>query len=174
MVENPHHYRQSQKTLRRKQRTLSRREKGSRRRRKAAWSVAKTHLKVSRQRKDFQHKVSRSYVNKYQVIVSEDLNIGGMVRNHCLAKSISDAGWSSFLSMLAYKAASAGRVFVQVAAQFTSQKCFRCGEIVAKSLSVRTHVCSHCGFVEDRDVNAAKNILAKYTQKRRCCINQFE
>lgn len=164
-VENPRHYRASQKTLRRKQRTLSRRVKGSRRRRKAAWSVAKTHLKVSRQRQDFHHKVSRCYVNRYQVIVCEDLNVAGLVRNHSLAKSISDAGWSSFLSMIAYKAESAGRVFVQVPARFTSQKCCRCGELVPKSLSVRTHVCTHCGYVEDRDVNAAKNILKAYTAR---------
>ncbi len=161
-VENPKHYRESEKTLRRKQRTLCRRVKGSRRRRKAAWSVAKTHLKISRQRKDFHHKVSRFYVDKYQTIVSEDLNIQGLVRNHCLAKSISDAGWNSFLNMIAYKAESAGRVFVQVPARFTSQKCFRCGELVPKSLSVRTHICTHCGYVEDRDVNAAKNILQSY------------
>ena len=159
IVENPRHYRASQKTLRRKQRTLSRRVKGSHRRLKAARSVAKTHLKVSRQRKDFQHKVSRAYVNQYQLIACEDLNVAGMMRNHCLAKSISDAGWSSFLNMLAYKAESAGRVFVQVPARFTSQKCFKCGELVPKSLSLRTHVCTHCGYVEDRDVNAAKNRL---------------
>jgi len=162
MVANPKHYRESEETLRRKQRILCRRVKGSRRRRKAAWSVAKTHLTISRQRKDFHHKVSRSYVNRYQTIVSEDLNIQGMVRNHSLAKSISDAGWNSFLNMVAYKAESAGRVFVQVPARFTSQKCFRCGELVPKSLSVRTHVCTHCGYVEDRDVNAAKNILHSY------------
>lgn len=161
-VDNPRHYRESQKTLRRKQRTLSRRIKGSHRRRKAAWNVAKTHLKTSRQRKDFHHKVSRSYVNRYQTIVGEDLNIQGMVRNHCLAKSISDAGWNSFLNMVAYKAESAGRVFVQVSARFTSQKCFKCGELVSKSLSVRTHICTHCGYLEDRDVNAAKNILHSY------------
>ena len=161
-VENPRHYRASQNTLRRKQRTLSRRVKGSRRRRKAVRSVAKTHLKVSRQRKDFHHKVSRSYVNKYQVIVCEDLNVAGMGQNHCLAKSITDAGWNSFLNMVAYKAQSAGRVLVQVPARFTSQKCFKCGELVPKSLSVRTHVCTHCGYVADRDVNAAKNILQSY------------
>ena len=167
IVNNPRHYRTSQKTLRRKQRMLSRRVKGSRRRRKAACSVAKTHLKISRQRKDFHHKVSRSYVNRYQVIACEDLNISGMVRNHCLAKSISDVGWNSFLNMVAYKAQSAGRVFVQVPARFTSQKCFQCGELVPKSLSVRTHICTHCGYVEDRDVNAAKNILKEYTASER-------
>lgn len=161
-VANPRHYRGSQRTLRLKQRTLARRVKGSRRRRKAARSVAMTHLKTGRQRRDFQHKVSRSYVNRYQTIVSEDLNIQGMVKNHCLAKSICDAGWDSFLSMIAYKAESAGRVFVQVPARFTSQQCFKCGGLVPKSLSVRTHVCMHCGYMEDRDVNAAKNILRSY------------
>jgi putative transposase len=163
-VDNPRWYRSAQKTLARKQRALCRCKRGSRRRRKAARNVAKTHLKIARQRKDFLHKVSRSYVNRYQTIVLEDLNISGMVRNHPLAKSIVDASWSAFVAFLTYKAENAGRQVVAVPAHFTSQKCFSCGELVPKSLSVRTHVCGHCGYVEDRDINAAKNILRAGTR----------
>src|SRR6266852_3759932 len=129
-VENPRYYCKSQATLRRKQRTIARRKKGSKRRRKAAKSTAQTHL-----------------------------NIDGMVKNHHLAKSIMDASWGAFLDILTAKAESAGHEVIRVNPRYTSQKCFRCGEIVHKSLSVRTHICPFCGYVEDRDVNAAKNIL---------------
>ena len=91
----------------------------------------------------------------------EDLNIGGMLKNQHLAKSISDASWGAFLDILEAKAANAGHQVMRVNPRFTSQKCHQCGEIVQKSLSVRTHICPCCGYVADRDVNAAKNILAK-------------
>jgi len=160
-IENPRYYRKSQRTLRRKQRTLCRRKKGSKRRRKAAKSTAQTHLKVSRQRHDFHFKVAKQYVDSHSMIAVEDLNINGMVKNHHLAKSISDAGWGEFLSILTVKAESAGHKVVRVNPRFTSQQCFHCGAIVQKSLSVRTHICSSCGYRADRDVNAAQNILLK-------------
>jgi putative transposase len=84
-----------------------------------------------------------------------------MVKNHHLAKSIMDASWGAFLDILSAKAASAGHEVIRVTPRFTSQKCHQCGEIVQKSLSVRTHLCPFCGYVADRDVNAAHNILAK-------------
>jgi putative transposase len=158
-IENPRFYRTSQKTLRRKQRQLSRRKKGSHRHRKAARNVAKTHLKINRQRCDHHFKVAKQYAESYQQIAVEDLRILNMVKNHHLAKSISDAGWGAFLTILTAKAASAGHEVIRVNPRFTSQKCHQCGEIVQKSLSVRTHVCPFCGYVADRDVNAAKNIL---------------
>jgi putative transposase len=158
-VENPRHYRKSQKTLRRKQRQLSRRKKGSKRRRKAAKNVAKTHLKISRQRRDFHFKTAKKYADTYQVIAVEDLQITNMVKNHHLAKSIHDASWGAFLDILTDKAERAGHRVIRVRPHFTSQKCHKCGEIVQKSLSVRTHICPFCGYVADRDVNAAKNIL---------------
>jgi putative transposase len=158
-VPNPRFYRTSQKTLRRKQRTLCRRKKGSKRRRKAARNVAKTHLKISRQRRDHHYKVARQYSEKYHHIAVEDLAILNMVKNHHLSKSIMDASWGAFLAILEAKAASAGHQVIRVNPRFTSQKCHQCGEIVQKSLSVRTHICPFCGFVADRDVNAAKNIL---------------
>jgi putative transposase len=158
-VDNPRYYRKSQATLRRKQRMIARRTKGSKRRRKAARSTAQTHLKIKRQRRDFHFKTARQYTDRYHRIAVEDLNIDGMVKNHHLAKSIMDASWGAFLDILTAEAENAGHEVIRVSPRFTSQKCFQCGEIVQKSLSVRTHVCPSCGYVEDRDVNAAKNIL---------------
>ena len=158
-VENPRFYRTSQRTLRRKQRMIARRKKGSKRRRKAAKSTAQTHLKISRQRRDHHFKVAKPYAESYQHIAVEDLAITNLVKNHHLAKSIMDASWSAFLEILEDKAARAGHQVIRVNPRFTSQKCFHCGEIVQKSLSVRTHVCPFCGYVADRDVNAAQNIL---------------
>src|SRR2546421_5164614 len=145
--------------LRRKQRTMCRRKKGSHRRRKAAKNVAKTHLKINRQRRDHHFKTAKPYAERYHHLAIEDLQITTMVKNHHLSKSILDAGWGQFLDILEDRAARAGHQVIRVNPRFTSQKCHQCGEIVQKSLSVRTHVCPFCGCVADRDVNAAKNIL---------------
>jgi putative transposase len=158
-VENPRFYRTSQKTLRRKQRAIARRKKGSHRRRKAARSTAQTHLKIARQRRDFHYKTAKRYTEQYHMIAVEKLSILNMVQNHSLAISIMDASWGAFLDILEEKAGRAGHQVVRVNPRFTSQKCHRCGEIVQKSLSVRTHVCPFCGYIADRDVNAAQNIL---------------
>jgi putative transposase len=158
-IENPRFYRTSQRTLRRKQRVMCRRTQGSHRRRKAAKNTAKTHLKIARQRRDHHFKTAKPYAERYQRIVVEDLQITNMVKNHHLSKSILDAGWSAFLAILENKAESAGHQMIRVNPRFTSQKCFMCGEIVQKLLSVRTHLCPFCGYVADRDVNAAKNML---------------
>jgi putative transposase len=160
-VDNPRFYRTSQRTLRRKQRTLCRRKKGSNRRRKAAKNTAQTHLKIARQRRDFHSKTAKQYADNYHHIAVEKLSIDNMVKNHCLAKSIMDASWGAFLAILTEKAERAGHCVIRVNPRFTSQKCFHCGEIVQKSLSVRTHVCPFCGYVADRDVNAAQNILKR-------------
>jgi putative transposase len=157
-VENPRFFRTSQATLRRKQRRLCARKKGSQRRRKMARSTAQTHLKIKRQRRDFHFKTAKRYADAYCSIVVEDLNIRGLARTK-LAKSILDAAWGAFLNILAYKAASAGGQVIRINPRYTTQKCFKCGEYVQKSLSVRTHICPHCGYVADRDVNAALNIL---------------
>jgi putative transposase len=159
MVENPRHYRRGQKRLAHAQRILCRRKRGSHRRRKAAREVACQHLKISRQRRDFHFKTAKRYADGYSRICVEDLNVVGMVKNHQLAKSIHDAAWSAFLGILEDKAERADHQVIRVPARFTTQKCRRCGEHVQKSLSVRTHICPFCGLVEDRDVNAAKNIL---------------
>jgi putative transposase len=157
-VENPRFFWTSQAALRRKQRRLSVRKKGSRRRRKMARSTAQTHLKIERQRRDFHFKTAKQYADTYSTIVVEDLNLRGLARSR-LAKSILDAAWGAFLFILTYKAGSAGGQVVRINPRFTTQKCSRCGELVQKSLSVRTHSCPSCGYVADRDVNAAQNIL---------------
>jgi len=158
MVENPRYYRKSQATLRRKQRVVSRRVKGSRNRRKAVQNLAKTHLRIERQRKDFHFKTAKHYADRYRTIVVEDLAVGRMVHGN-LAKSIYDAGWIAFILILAFKAESAGGKVVRINPRYTTQKCSSCGEHVQKSLSVRTHICPYCAYVADRDVNAARNIL---------------
>jgi putative transposase len=157
-VENPHFYRTSQRTLRRKQRTLAR-KKGSHRRRKAARSTAQTRLKITRQRRDFHYKTAKQYTEHYQVIAVEKLAMLIMAHNQAPAKSIMDASWGAFLDILEDKAERAAHQAVRVNPRFTSQKCNRCGEIVQKSLSVRTYMCPFCGYYADRDVNAAQNTL---------------
>jgi len=160
-VESPRYYRTSQKTLRRKQRSIARRKKGSTRRRKASRSAAQTDLKIKRQRRDFHFKVAKLYAQHFAIIAVEKLQIPHMLKNHHLAKSIMDAGWGAFLDILDTKAARAGHHVIRVNPCFTSQKCSKCGEIVQKSLSVRTHICPFCGYIADRDVNAAHNILQR-------------
>lgn len=159
MVENPRYLRKSEAKLKREQRKLSRKTKGSNSRKKQRTKVAKIHRKIKNQRNDFLHKESRKLVENYDVIVFEDLRIKNMVKNHRLAKSISDASWSKFIEYTTYKAESAGRKVIFVNPRNTSQTCSGCGVIVKKSLSVRVHKCPHCGLVLDRDVNAAINIL---------------
>jgi putative transposase len=159
VVENPRHSRKGEKRLAKAQRRVSRRKKGSKRRKKAVVLLAKAHQHVRRQRADHHHKTALALVRAYDVIYLEDLQIANMVRNRHLAKSIADAGWAAFRSILACKAVWAGKRVVAIPAQYTSQDCSSCGARVAKSLSVRTHVCPSCGLVLDRDANAARNIL---------------
>jgi putative transposase len=152
--------RQSEKKIKRAQRKVSRRKKGSKRRRKSVWRLKRAHLRVANKRRDTHHKVARKLIEKYDVIAIEDLSIKNMVKNHHLAKSISDAGWSSFATILVAKAEDAGRRIVKVDPKFTSQVCSMCGAVGKKELSQRWHSCE-CGGELHRDVNAAKNILTK-------------
>src|SRR5262249_25501755 len=135
MIHNPRCYRKAQAYLRRCARRVARRKKGSNRRRKAVKLLAKAHLKVRRQRNDFQHKEARKMVEQYDTIYYEDLQTANMLKNHHLANSISDAGWSTFLSILAFKAANAGKQAVAVPPAYTSQACSGCGVLVSKGLS---------------------------------------
>jgi putative transposase len=122
--------------------------------------LAKAHQKVRRQRQDFHHKTALAIVRQYDTIYHEDLQTANMVRNHHLATSIQDAGWSQFLSILAFKAVYAGKRAVAAPPAYTSQKCSGCGRVVWKGLSVRWHHCPYedCGTSLHRDHNAAKNI----------------
>lgn len=158
-VENPRHLNKSLRKLRFHQRRLAKAQKGSVRRKKKARIVARTHERIANQRRDYLHKTARSYVNRCDVICIENLTPSTMVKTHCLARAITDASWSMLRQLLESKAASAGKEVIAVPPQFTSQRCSSCGEMVVKSLSVRTHLCPHCGYQECRDVNAAKNIL---------------
>ena len=158
-IENPRHYRKAERQLATAQKRVSRRKKGSKRCRKAIALLQRKHQQVKRQQTDFHHKTALALVRRYDAIYLEDLQVAYMVRNPRLAKSISDAGWAAFRSILAGKAVYAGRRVVAVPPAFTSQECSGCGERVPKSLSVRTHVCPSCGLVMDRDENAALNIL---------------
>jgi putative transposase len=148
------------KNLKRKQQKLSRKVKGSNRRSKARKLVAKVNSKIKRVREDFLHKLSRKIVNENQVIVVENLNIKGMVRNHCLAKAISDAGWGMFTTMLKYKAEMIGKVYVEIDRFFPSSKtCNQClFKVSDMNLMIREWKCPQCEAVNDRDINAAKNI----------------
>ncbi len=158
VVENPRLHRRGEKKLAKANKRVSRRKKGSKRRGKAVGLLGKAHQTVKRQRSDFHHKTALALLRQYDTISLEDLQVANMVRNRHLAKSISDAGWAQFRSILEFKAACAGKRVVAVPAQYTSQDCSGCGERMPKSLSVRTHVCTSCGLALDRDVNAARNI----------------
>jgi putative transposase len=158
MIHNPRCYRRAERRLKTAQRKVARRKKGSNRRRKAVKLLAKAHQQVKRQRHDFQHKAALTLVRAYDTIYHEDLQTANMLKNHHLAKSIQDAGWSAFLSILNAKAAYAGRRVVGVPPAYTSQICSGCGAGVKKGLSVRWHSCPECGTSLHRDHNAAKNI----------------
>ena len=162
-VENPHYLRKAEKELKRKQRLLSKKKKGSNRRKNTRRKVAILHEHITNQRKDFHCKTSHGLYKRYDAIVVEDLQITNMVKNHHLAKSISDAAWGNFILSLESKAGNTGKHLVKVSPKYTSQKCSQCGEIVKKSLSIRTHQCNNCGLVLDRDENAAINILRAAT-----------
>jgi putative transposase len=158
-VENPRHLRKSEKALKRLGRRLSRTHKGSKNRANITNRLSRKHLKVSRQRKDFAVKLARCVVQSNDLVAYEDLQVRNMVKNKRLSKSISDAAWSAFRGGLEYFGKVFGVVTVAVPPHYTSQNCSNCGKVVNKSLSQRTHRCSDCGFVLDRDWNAAINIL---------------
>ena len=159
-VENPRFLRKSERKLKTLQKRLSRTKKGSKNRRKAHNRLARKHLQVQRQRKDFAVKQARCVSISNDIVAIENLNVKGIVRNHKLAKSISDASWSMFRQWLEYFCHVFSRELIIVNPAYTSQDCSSCGERVKKSLSTRTHICK-CGCVLDRDENAAINILAK-------------
>lgn len=158
-VENPRHLRKSEKSLKRLNRRLSRTQKGSKNRAKARNRLSRKHLKVSRRRKDFAVKLARCVVQSSDLVAYEDLQVRNMVKNKKLSKSISDAAWTAFRNWIEYFGKVFGVATVAVPPHYTSQNCSNCGKVAKKSLSQRTHQCPHCGFVLDRDWNAARNIL---------------
>jgi len=159
-IENPRLLRKSEKRLKRLQKRVFKRQKGGKNRNKVRQKLARQHLKVSRQRKDWLVKLASALVASNDLIAYEDLQVRNLVKNHHLAKSISDASWSIFTLLVDYYCKIHGIVCVAVPPQYTSQDCSGCGERVKKSLSTRTHKCK-CGTELHRDHNAAINILAK-------------
>lgn len=160
-IEPPEFLRVSEKRLSREQIHLSKKKLRSNNRNNQRIIVSKVHRRIRNQRKDFAHKTSRTLVNTYDHIVFEDLQIRNMVKNHHLAKSISDAGWSQLINFTKTKAEYAGKIVELVNPRNTSQNCSSCGNLVKKNLSQRTHNCPFCGLVLDRDHNAAINIENK-------------
>ncbi len=160
---NPKHLAKYEKKLAKKQRIAARKKKGSNRRKKARKIVAKVYERIGNVRQDYLHKLSRKIVDNNQVVVVENLNVKGMVRNHKLAKAISDLGWGTFVNFLSYKCEKEGKVLVEINRWFPSSKtCSNCHyQIKELSLDVRTWTCPSCGTHHDRDGNAAKNIRAE-------------
>jgi putative transposase len=161
-VANPKTFKAKYKRLRNAQKALSRKLKGSNNRYKARLKVAKLHAEIVDSRKDFLHKLTTQLVRDNQTIAVEDLNVKGMVKNHTLAQSISDASWGELVRQLTYKSEWYGRELVKIDRWFPSSKrCSCCGHIVEKMpLNVRDWGCPQCGTKHDRDLNAANNILA--------------
>src|SRR6266852_2692190 len=160
-VENPRVLCRAEKKLTRLHRRVSKKQKKSANRKKARKRLAVAYLKVQRQREDFARKSANTLVTSRDLIAYEHLQIRNMVKNHKLAKSLSDASWGRFLWWLNYYGAIHAIPVIAVEPAFTSQDCSGCGRRMKKSLSVRTHTCSGCGLVLDRDHNAAINILDK-------------
>lgn len=180
-IENPRYFRKGEKKLAKAQQALARKKRGSKRRKKAVKAVARAHRKVRNQRRDFHHKESHNLVRCYETIVFEDIQPANLSKapkpkqdengkylpngasaKGGLNKSILDAGWSTFIAMCEYKAECAGLTVLRVDPKYTSQICSGCGvKGPHKDLSERTHTCSSCGHVLDRDHNAALNILKR-------------
>ena len=161
VIENPKYYRKTEYRIKKTQKQLSKCKKFSKNYKKVQLKLSKLHEKIKNQRKDFQHKWSRKIVNENQVIVSEDLNVKGMLKNHKLAKSIQDASFGSFCNMIAYKANEQNRKYVKIGTFYPSSKLCHCCGFKYKGLKLeeRFWTCPDCGTYLDRDENAAINIL---------------
>lgn len=161
-VAAPNTFRKYEAKLAKLQRRLAKKQKGSKNRAKARLKVARMHARIADARRDFLHKLSTRLINENQVIAVESLSVSNMQKNRCLSKSISDAGWSEFLRQLEYKARWYGRELIGIDRWYPSSKrCSDCGYTMPKMpLSVREWLCPECGSIHDRDINAARNVLA--------------
>ncbi len=159
---NPKFFAKDEKKLAKAQRRHAKKKKGSKNRAKARLKVARIHKKIADRRRNYQHQLSTKIIGENQVICIESLSVKNMVQNHCLAKAISDVGWSEFTRQLEYKAEWYGRTLVKIDKWYPSSKrCFDCGHILdSLPLDVREWTCPECGVHHDRDINAARNILA--------------
>lgn len=161
-VASPKAFAANEKKLTKAQRVLAKKQKGSANRRKAKLKVARLHAKITDTRKDFLHKLSTRLINENQVIAIETLAVSNMQKNRCLSKAIGDAGWAEFVRQLEYKSRWYGRELVGIDRWYPSSKrCSDCGHTVKSlPLSVREWTCPECGTIHDRDINAARNVLA--------------
>jgi putative transposase len=160
---NPKFFAKDEKNLAKAQRRHAKKKKGSKNRDKARLKVARIHKRIADRRRDYQHKLSTKIIHENQVVCVESLQVKNMVKNHCLAQSIHDVGWGEFVRQLEYKAAWYGRTFVKIDKFYPSSKrCSNCGHILdSLSLDVRRWTCPECGVHHDRDLNAARNVLAE-------------
>lgn len=168
---NPKYYARDEKKLAKAQRKHARKKKGGKNREKARKKVARLHARIADTRRNFQQQVSTRLIRENQVICLETLNIKGMVKNHCLAKAISDVGWGGFVRQLEYKAKWYGRILVKIDRWYPSSKtCSVCGYVLESlTLDVREWICPVCGVLHDRDVNAAKNVLTEGLSALNAC-----
>ena len=160
-IENPRYLKAEIPQLRRLQRATSRKNRGGRNRRKASRRVRVLHARVRNLRHEHHHQTALFLIRLYGLIGVEGLRVSNMLKNHSLARAISDAGWAGFVNVLRCKAERAGAEVVAVNPAWTSQECSGCGVVVAKELAERWHTCPHCGLSLHRDENAARNILAR-------------
>ncbi|MEA5499530.1 RNA-guided endonuclease InsQ/TnpB family protein [Limnoraphis robusta] len=173
-VENPRFLRKDERRIKKLQRRLSRTKKGSQNRSKARNRLGRKYLKVSRRRNDWVCKQAQHVIQSNDLVAIENLRIRNLVKNHHLAKSINDAAWYRFREWLEYFGRIYGVTVIAVEPAYTSQNCSNCGEKVVKTLSTRTHKCPHCGYVADRDENAAKNILKSALKQLSNTVGQME
>ncbi len=161
-IDNPKYHARAEKKLAKLERKYAKKKKGSKNRNKARKKVARLHAKVADMRRDFQQQVSTRLIRENQVVCLETLAVKNMLKNHCLAKAISDVGWSEFARQLEYKAAWYGRTIVKIDRWYPSSKtCSACGVVLDElGLEVRAWACPQCGTCHDRDINAAKNIVS--------------
>src|SRR6266496_4816769 len=161
-IGNPKFFHKDEKKLAKAQRRHAKKQKGSKNRAKARAKVARIHARIADRRRDFLHQLSTRLICENQTICVETLAVKNMIKNHSLAKAISDVGWSEFISQLEYKAVWYGRNLVKIDKWYPSSKrCFNCGHILdSLSLDIRQWTCPECGVVHDRDINAAHNVLA--------------
>jgi putative transposase len=159
---NPKFFAKDEKKLAKAQRRHAKKKKGGKNRRKAQLKVARIHARIADRRRDYQHKLSTKIIRENQIVCVEGLQVKNMVQNYSLAKAISDVGWSELVRQLEYKAQWYGRTFVKIDKWYPSSKrCFDCGHVLdSLPLDIRFWTCPECGVQHDRDINAARNILA--------------
>ncbi len=173
-VDNPRFLRKGERRIKKLQRRLSRTKKGSSNRSKARNRLGRAHRSVSRKRNDWVCKLAQRVIRSNDLVAIENLTVRNMVRNHCLAKSINDAAWYKFREWLEYFGTIYGVKVIAIDPKYTSQNCSNCGKKVTKTLSTRTHNCLHCGYIADRDENAAINILSAALEQLKTTLGHRE